>query len=60
MGSYRETVESFFGEELHDLLKSLLIQEKLYSTETCLVPRKALANDHEIQPKLHVFKKLKQ
>ncbi|CAI9760045.1 unnamed protein product [Fraxinus pennsylvanica] len=60
MGSKQET---FSGEELHNLLESPLIQEKLYSTDKCLVPQKfvqALANDHEIQPKLQVLKELKQ
>ncbi|XP_022893750.1 transcription factor bHLH52-like [Olea europaea var. sylvestris] len=60
MGSKQET---FSCEELHDLLESPLIQEKLYSTDKCLVPQKfvqALANDHEIQPKLQVLKELKQ
>lgn len=55
--------ETFSGEELHDLLESPLIQEKLYSTDKCLVPQKfvqALANGHEIQPKLQVLKELKQ
>ncbi|KAL2474149.1 transcription factor bHLH [Forsythia ovata] len=64
MGLYQETAgEQFLSEELHGLLESPLIEEKLYSTEKCLVPKKfveALANDHEIQPRLQVLKELKQ
>ncbi|KAI3466896.1 hypothetical protein Pfo_023559 [Paulownia fortunei] len=40
MGSYHQNGDSFQSEELHGLLESPLILEKLYSTEKCLVPHK--------------------
>ncbi|KAG8385174.1 hypothetical protein BUALT_Bualt03G0014500 [Buddleja alternifolia] len=52
MGSYnQENKEAFESEELHGLLESPLIQEKLYSTEKCLVPQKfvqKLSSDRQI------------
>ncbi|KAK4421015.1 Transcription factor [Sesamum alatum] len=53
MGSYypQEDGDSFESEEVRGLLESSLVQEKLYSTEKCLVPHKLvqeLASDHQI------------
>ncbi|CAI9091767.1 OLC1v1026876C1 [Oldenlandia corymbosa var. corymbosa] len=45
-------------EELNPLLRSSLIQEKLYSMDKCLVPEKfvqAIANDSRIQPIIGAF-----
>ncbi|XP_051128560.1 transcription factor bHLH53-like [Andrographis paniculata] len=48
MSSYNQLE---IDEELHDLLESPLIQEKLYSTENCIVPQKfvqELSSDHQM------------
>ncbi|KAK4338135.1 hypothetical protein RND71_042622 [Anisodus tanguticus] len=52
MGSYQENEKSFQTSDLHRLVGSSLIQEKLYSSEKCLVPKlflEALENNHEVQ-----------
>ncbi|XP_011085608.2 transcription factor bHLH52-like [Sesamum indicum] len=53
MGSYypQEDGDSFECEQVHGLVESWLIQEKLYSIEKCLVPQKLvqeLASHHQI------------
>ncbi|XP_044507237.1 transcription factor bHLH53-like [Mangifera indica] len=53
-----EKEEKFLSQELQTLLKSPVIQEKLYSEEKCLVPRKilqTLRKDPEIQSKPAIF-----
>ncbi|KAM3322682.1 transcription factor bHLH53-like [Capsicum chacoense] len=52
MGSYKENEKSFDTPDLHKLVGSSLIQEKLYSSEKCLVPKgflEALQNNQEFQ-----------
>ncbi|XP_049378279.1 transcription factor bHLH52-like [Solanum stenotomum] len=52
MGSYQENEKSFETSYLHKLVGSSLVQEKLYSTENCLVPKvflEALENNQEFQ-----------
>ncbi|MCE3050532.1 hypothetical protein HAX54_047448 [Datura stramonium] len=52
MGSYQENEKSFQTRELHGLVGSSLIQEKLYSSEKCLVPKvflEALENNQNSQ-----------
>ncbi|XP_059318699.1 transcription factor bHLH52-like [Lycium ferocissimum] len=55
MGSYQEDEKSIQTTDLHKLVGSSLIQEKLYSSEKCLVPKvflEALENNHEVQNSL--------
>ncbi|CAN4128305.1 unnamed protein product [Withania somnifera] len=52
MGSYKENEKSFQTTDLHKLVGSSLIQEKLYSSEKCLIPQvflEALVNNQEFQ-----------
>ncbi|XP_055822186.1 transcription factor bHLH53-like [Solanum dulcamara] len=52
MGTYQENEKSFETSDLHKFVGSSLIQEKLYSSEKCLVPKvllEALENNQEIQ-----------
>ncbi|KAL0300527.1 UNVERIFIED_CONTAM: Transcription factor [Sesamum radiatum] len=74
MGSYypqlmrwtyiQEEGESVESEEVHGLLESWLIQEKLYSTEKCLVPQKLVeevASDHQFfESKPQVLEEVRQ
>ncbi|XP_055822183.1 transcription factor bHLH52-like [Solanum dulcamara] len=52
MGRYQENEKLLETSDLHKLVGSSLIQEKLYSSEKCLVPKvflEALENNQEIQ-----------
>ncbi|KAJ8555283.1 hypothetical protein K7X08_012779 [Anisodus acutangulus] len=52
MGSYQENEKSFQITDLHKLVGSSLIQEKLYTSEKCLIPKvflEAPENNHEVQ-----------
>ncbi|KAK6782779.1 hypothetical protein RDI58_020575 [Solanum bulbocastanum] len=52
MGSYQENEKSFETSYLQKLVGSSLIQEKLYSSENCLVPKvflEALENNQQLQ-----------
>ncbi|CAK9151490.1 unnamed protein product [Ilex paraguariensis] len=63
MGSIQDNEESFYTEELQDLLGSPFLQEKLSSMEKCLVPKifvQTLAEEGELQSNTTVLKNIKE
>ncbi|KAA8514785.1 hypothetical protein F0562_017964 [Nyssa sinensis] len=63
MASILKNEEAFHLQELHFLVGSPLIQEKLYSEDKCLVPKQfvqTLADDPELQSNPMIFRDINQ